>query len=373
MNCQIKVLKCDEEIVEGSTKVTLTPPPTSSLCSVLGTSAIRSNPPRPASKLPPRLADGKGKVLRKPVCVVRPAPILENKERVKPSPGCDRNLALEKDCVAPVFRYLNTVDLCRCMRVCRTWNSWCLDRRLWSRLDLNHHKISAQHLAGIVRRQPAHLGLGWTNISKKLLGWLLARSPQLRTLDLGGNLWSTVLALASCNCPVLQGLDLTFVVGMTDAHLRELLSPPPDSRPGLLESRSRLRNLTELKLSGCDVSDVSLRYVTQYLHMLAKLDVSRCTKVTDAGIALLTANGSPVKDTLTHLDISGCKRLTDNCMEHLRRCSGLVLVDLRNCPEVSITACRKFIAQSKQPLMMVESKLIEKQQVNYPHRSFQHL
>ena len=55
------------------------------------------------------------------------------------------------------------------------------------------------------------------------------------------------------------GLDLGYVDGLTDAALRELLAPPVDTRPGLTDSKSRLRQLRSLCLAGAALSDVALR------------------------------------------------------------------------------------------------------------------
>lgn len=303
--------------------------------------------------------------LKKPMYVVRPAPILDSKLR-NPTP-IRSDFAMDKTIMLAVFRHLDPSNLVRCMLVCRAWNAWCLDRNLWSTIDLTEKKISTAHLAGIVRRQPAHLGLESTNISKKLLGWLMVRLPQLRHLGLARCSWASVSGLVTCNCPTLQALDVSSVDGLNDARVRELLAPPLDSRPGLLESKSRLRNLSELRLSGCDVSDVSLRYLSQYLPRLARLDLNGCEKVSDAGVALLSGAGSPVRESLVRLDASGCARLTDNSLEYLKRCPLIFRVDLRECPAVSVIACRRFIAQAQKPLMMAEAKLIEKQKIGFTH------
>lgn len=54
----------------------------------------------------------------------------------------------------------------------------CCDKRLWTRIDLNHCKsITPLMLSGIIRRQPVSLDLSWTNISKKQLSWLINRLP----------------------------------------------------------------------------------------------------------------------------------------------------------------------------------------------------
>lgn len=56
--------------------------------------------------------------------------------------------------------------------------SRCCDKRLWTRIDLNHCKsITPLMLSGIIRRQPVSLDLSWTNISKKQLSWLINRLP----------------------------------------------------------------------------------------------------------------------------------------------------------------------------------------------------
>jgi hypothetical protein len=52
---------------------------------------------------------------------------------------------------------------------------------------------------------------------------------------------------------------------LNDAALHKLLTTPRDSRSGLLDKNSRLKNLKKLSLKNTDVSDISLRYITQYL------------------------------------------------------------------------------------------------------------
>lgn len=136
----------------------------------------------------------------------------------------------------------------------------CCDKRLWTRIDLNHCKsITPLMLSGIIRRQPVSLDLSWTNISKKQLSWLINRlpgehwardrrgavvgagsrlltchlcPPGLRDLVLSGCSWIAVSALCSSSCPLLRTLDVQWVEGLKDAQMRDLLSPPTDNRPG---------------------------------------------------------------------------------------------------------------------------------------------
>ena len=89
-----------------------------------------------------------------------------------------------------------------------------------------------------------------------------------------------------------------------------------------------MKLLKSLDLSGTEVSDVGLRYIAQYLSQLSDLKLSKCWKVTDAGCAQLTT-----LETLTSLDLSGCKSLNWNgleCIWRLTRLKTLVLRDLEH-------------------------------------------
>ena len=70
---------------------------------------------------------------------------------------------------------------------------------------------------------------------------------------------------------------------LTDSGLHKLLSAPRDSRPGLLDKKTRLKMLRKLSLRNTEVTDVTMRYITQHLPQLTSLTVSGCWKLTDAG------------------------------------------------------------------------------------------
>ena len=125
-----------------------------------------------------------------------------------------------------------------------------MEPKLWRSLDVNQKKITSNVLIGIVRRQPRRLDLSWTNISRRQLFWLICRLPQLEWLSLAGCPASVVSALGTSNCPQLAFLDLSWSDLLNDDVMQDLLSAPIDSRPGFMETKTRLRFLSEIKLCG---------------------------------------------------------------------------------------------------------------------------
>uniref|UniRef100_A0A7N8XAA4 [histone H3]-dimethyl-L-lysine(36) demethylase n=1 Tax=Mastacembelus armatus TaxID=205130 RepID=A0A7N8XAA4_9TELE len=236
--------------------------------------------------------------------VIRPPPISPPPDRLPLND--DESHVMRREMWMTVFSHLTHRDLCVCMRVCRAWNRWCCDKRLWKHINLNRCKsITPLMLSGIIRRQPVALDLSWTNISKKQLSWLINRLPGLRVLLLSGCSWVAVSALCTSSCPLLRTLDVQWVEGLKDAQMRDLLSPPTDNRPGQLDNRSKLRNVEDLRLSGLDITDTSLRLIIRYMPLLSKLDLSYCNHVTDQSVNILTAAGTTTRDSLTDINLSG--------------------------------------------------------------------
>lgn len=294
------------------------------------------------------------KSLKKSSHVVRPANF-----NVSTTNGGINHYALDPTALLAIFHYLPQEALITCSLVCKTWSTVAVDPKLWSRMNCSHHKLSANLLMAIVRRQPEHLILDWTSLAKRQLSWLIARLPALKNLSIQGTQISSVLGLHTCLCPPLQTLDLSFVRSLNDSAIRDILSPPKDSRPGLTDSKSRLRNLKIFKLAGTDISDVALRYITQGLPSLIHLNISSCQRVTDAGVAQIGTCPSAI-NTLVELDLSSCKLVTELCLEYLAKCDALTYLDLRHVPQVSTQAVIKFAAKSKHNLHVRDIKLVDK-------------
>ncbi|XP_013986248.2 lysine-specific demethylase 2B isoform X5 [Salmo salar] len=293
--------------------------------------------------------------------VIRPPPISPPPDRLPLEDG--QTHMMHREVWMAVFGHLAHRDLCVCMRVCKTWNRWCCDKRLWTRIDLNRCKsITPLMLSGIIRRQPVALDLSWTNISKKQLSWLINRLPGLRMLLLSGCSWVAVSALCTASCPLLRTLDVQWVEGLKDAQMRDLLSPPTDNRPGQLDNRSKLRNVVDLRLAGLDITDTSLRLLICYTPQLTRLDLSYCNHVTDQSVNILTAAGTTTRDSLTDINLSVCNRVTDQSLTYFKRCGSICHIDLRYCKQVTKEGCERFVAEMSVSVQfgLVEEKLLQK-------------
>ncbi|XP_056274859.1 LOW QUALITY PROTEIN: lysine (K)-specific demethylase 2Ba [Pseudoliparis swirei] len=293
--------------------------------------------------------------------VIRPPPISPPPDRLPLKDG--KTHVIQREVWMKIFGYLAHQELCVCMRVCKTWNRWCCDKRLWTKIDLNRcTSITPLMLSGIIRRQPVSLDLSWTNISKKQLSWLINRLPGLRVLRLSGCSWAAVSALCTSSCPLLRTLDVQWVEGLKDPQMRDLLSPPTDNRPGQLDNRCKLRNVEDLRLAGLDITDTSLRLISRQMPSLSVLDLSYCNHINDQSVNLLTAAGTTTRDSLTDINLSVCNRVTDHSLNFFKRCGSICQIDLRFCKQVTKTACERFIAEMSVsvPFRLKEDKLLQK-------------
>lgn len=332
--------------------------------SIVDASEHSTNVPRKKSSVRAHLAQqivaSSNKQLKKGMHVVRPHHASSSSSSVISQAG---NNALDPTCLLLIFRYLPQEALVSCSLVCKIWSNVSVDPALWKKMNCSQNKLSASLLTAIVRRQPEHLILDWTSLAKRQLAWVIARIPGLKHLSLQGTPIQAALGLHTCLCPPLQILDISFVRGLNDSAIRDILAPPKDSRPGLTDSKSRLRNLRSLKIAGTDISDIALRYITQGLPSLIHLDLSSCQRITDAGIAQIGTCQSAI-NTLIELDLSSCKLITELSLEYLMKCEALIKLDLRHVPQVSTQAVIKFAAKSKNNLQVQDIKLVDKRRSN---------
>jgi hypothetical protein len=115
--------------------------------------------------------------------------------------------------------------------------------------------------------------------------------------------------------------------------------------------------LRKLYLSGTEISDISLRYITQYLHHLKCLNVSGCYKVSNDGIAQLSLPDAKLSESLTSIDISGCKQVNNQGLQNLSKCKSLIYVDCTN-TQINNEGIRKFIDDSDAKLKVQSGGII---------------
>lgn len=77
------------------------------------------------------------------------------------------------------------------------------------------------------------------------------------------------------------------------------------SLTGQIDTRSKLRNVTDLRLAGLDITDSSLRLIIKNMPVLSRLDLSYCNHINDQSVNLLTAAGTTTRDSLTDVNLSG--------------------------------------------------------------------
>jgi len=90
---------------------------------------------------------------------------------------------------------------------------------------------------------------------------------------------------------------------------------------------------------------VSLRYITLHAGSISSLDISTCSRITDAGIAQIGSPDSPSIQNLTSLNVSGCLQLTNISLEHLKKCRNLKYLDIRCTTQVHYSALCKYLSQ----------------------------
>ncbi|CAH0549530.1 unnamed protein product [Brassicogethes aeneus] len=317
------------------------------------------DPPRKTAfrmQLAQQIASNSTKPMKKPMMVVRPAPLMQC------NPLLTNNLALDKRCLLSVFKHLTGVDLAKCALVCKTWATYSIDPSLWKVMEFSRRHISSDILKGIVKRQPGVLRVDWCNINKFQLPWLIQRLHHLKELSLVGINIKTAISLKSNSCPLLQTLDLSFISDFYDSALRDILGPNNDSRRGP-DERFRFKNCKTLRLSGTDITDIALRYVTQYLPSLEHLNLSLCPRISDAGIAQLSTKPSNTVTSLISLDLSHSKLVTESSLDHLSKCENLVRLDCRHNLQISTQALIKFAAKSDKNLQVRDIKLVDVRKV----------
>ncbi|XP_060069633.1 lysine-specific demethylase 2B-like [Ylistrum balloti] len=263
--------------------------------------------------------------------VIRPAPPSPPPDHLELNTG--RKHVLKRMMWLKIFSYLSSSDLVRCMAVNKMWYRWCLHHTLWMYIDISNRRVLQTHLIGIVKRQPFSLKLDSVTMTQMQLSWLLARIPQLKEVSLASCSWATVSALC-LSCPLLASLNLNWVSGLSEDGFQDIITPPTERIPGM-QDVSRLHCLKVLCLAGTGITDSSLALMAEHLTRMENLDLSYCTKLSNAGMEVLLSPHWSIHKTIKKMDLSGCRRITEAVLDLLSACNKLRLVVARNCTGIS--------------------------------------
>ncbi|KAG7393942.1 hypothetical protein PHYPSEUDO_000119 [Phytophthora pseudosyringae] len=208
---------------------------------------------------------------------------------------------------------------------------------------------------------------GINDVYRQGIAALAAGCPKLRHLDLSncaaisdGTLHCVATSCSELSSLVLAGCYRVTTVGVNDilAHCSKLSSlnvaecdrvtdqaflgchrhgrhqqQHPTSSVKLNSSGNASNQLHVLRLGGTQISDMTLKWISNYSPLLRELDVSGCAGITDMG--LLALAGSAMASTLRSLWLRSVVDITETGVSWLaEKCKKLVLLDLTGCPKV---------------------------------------
>ena len=231
-----------------------------------------------------------------------------------------------------ILKHVSQDDLRSFASVSKAFLVLTSDKKLWRECNLDNQTLSTEMLNFIIRKAPETLSISTTNISYKELLWVIQRMPNLRSLNLSNNSWSSVVALSDDSCPPLTRLDISFLSRFDDDNLRTLLSIPAESRPGRNVPQGRLSFCRDLNLAASSISDVSMKLIATKLMHLEKINIS-FTDITDKGVSTLFREGS---GKLKAIIAQSCNRLTDATVETLQKVKRLLEADFSRCMKISV-------------------------------------
>ncbi|KAI9862738.1 MAG: hypothetical protein M1813_004234 [Trichoglossum hirsutum] len=275
-----------------------------------------------------------------------------------------------------ILRYLSPKEIVKCSAVSRFWHKMCFDGQLWTSLDASefYKDISAESLVKIITsagpfvrdlnlrgcrqlRKPnwraesltmscnnlVNASLEGCRIEQHPIQDLIVRNHGLVHLNLSGlsGVTNSTCEIIAKSCPQLELLNVSWCSHMDAQGLRKIVKRCPklkDLRAGEIsgfESKESMEcffdanSLERLILNGCEsLTDDALKVLcegngveidsltgrtTAPPRKLRHLDLSRCHRLTDAGVKSLAEN----VPHLEGLQLSGCKELTDAALTDL--------------------------------------------------------
>lgn len=252
-----------------------------------------------------------------------------------------------------IFHCLQPPEVCKCMRVCRRWNSLCNDDSLWREIELDHIYVADVTLLAIALKRPKLRSLVFCSVT--FLGcvgvsvWrkfqFLERVSFIACLAYTADSIGALVAA----CPNLRHFKYECSRDFTVVHLVTLFIP--------------VRRYMELSLAHCtQIDDVAIYSVLQNpslgdcLKTVRVLNMDGLVFLTDTGVQgilgkcpdlrSLTLDGDQLTDKtslfisknlqgLEHLNISYCDHLTDDTLYSFRELKALETLYLKKGPNFS--------------------------------------
>ncbi|KAL2140558.1 hypothetical protein VTI28DRAFT_3613 [Corynascus sepedonium] len=313
---------------------------------------------------------------------------------------------LPRELKVHVLSFLGPKELVRISRVCHEFHQMCFDGQLWKSLDASdfYREIPAESLANIIvsagpfvkdlnlrgciqveHYQRAEVMVnacrnlinatleGCRNFRRSTLHTLLKTNAKLAHLNLTGlpAVNNATCKIVANSCPQLETFNVSWCKHMDARGIKFVVESCPklrDIRAGeikgfhntdVAEAIFHTNNLERLVLAGCDdLTDTALQIMIHgvdpeidYLtgrpmvppRKLRHLDLTRCLRLTDAGVKAL---GHAVPN-LEGLQLSGVTSLTDAALEPiLASTPRLTHLELEDIAELTNSLLSQHLAKS---------------------------
>eukprot|EP00095_Tigriopus_kingsejongensis_P010595 maker-scaffold818_size92908-snap-gene-0.20 protein:Tk10595 transcript:maker-scaffold818_size92908-snap-gene-0.20-mRNA-1 annotation:"f-box lrr-repeat protein 7-like" len=286
---------------------------------------------------------------------------------------------LSDELILNVMSYLSTPSLCLCSRVCRRFYFLAWEPQLWRDITLSGDQLNVDlalaTLLKLVARDSAHLMCSsiekvslhtCSRLSDAGLFLISQRCPNLRSLSLKGCRSITNLSVQAVvsRCTGITHLDLTGCSAITTVDLRSSADPCPATAalvgvpPGAVRSTflhyldltdctrvsdaglgiilKNAPSLQHLYLRRCvNITDVGIKFVASQCPSLRELSISDCAQITDFGLYELAKLGP----NLRYLSVAKCDQISDSGVQQIAKlCYKLRYLNVRGCEAVSDVA-----------------------------------
>jgi F-box/leucine-rich repeat protein 2/20 len=248
-----------------------------------------------------------------------------------------------------ILRLLTPRQLVRCSRVSKSWHDMCFDGQMWSSLDATHYyrEIPAESLANIITkagpfvrdlnlRGCVQLREHWMQkemtsscknieyicvegcmVGSKAIQRLLFSNSRLVHINLSGLQGANnyAMTLIAEHCPKVEYLNIAWCSNVDTTGLR-----------AIVEGCAHLLELRAGDTGGWDDTDFALEVFER--NTLERLALTNCESLTDEALETLMVGRDGEIDYMTdrvvcpprrlrHLDLTRCRRITDAGLQSL--------------------------------------------------------